>query len=107
MNSKFWMVLSASLLAVLWTWGGNPLSYDASAAQSSQSQVVVIICSEDGFDPLHPIIVQRSSSSAGAPAVPAGPGNGCAQGLASVLAAGFQLSSNVNAGMGVQYTLIK
>ena len=105
MNSKFWMVLSASLLAVLWTWGGNPLSYDASAAQHSQSQVVVIICSEDGFNPLHPITVQRSSSSAGAPAVPVG--SECAQALASVLTAGFQLSSNVTAGMGVQYTLIK
>ena len=107
MNSKFWMVLSASLLAVLWTWGGNPLSYDASAARNSQSQVVVILCSEDSFLQPPPITVHSSSSSAGAPMVAAGNGSSCAQALASVLSAGFQLTSNVVAGMGVQYTLVK
>ena len=104
MNSKFWMVLSVSLLAVLWTWGGNALSFDASTARSSQSQAVVFICLNNGQGANPPILVLSSSSSVGAPVVL--PGSECAQALASVLTAGFQLS-NVAGGMGVQYTLIK
>ena len=102
MNSKFWMVLSASLLAVLWTWGGNASSYDAPAARNSQA--VVIVCFNNGPVANPPILVYSSSSSTGAPAVPVG--SECAQALASVLTAGFELSSVTPGLSGVQYTLI-
>jgi len=104
MNSKFWMVLSVSLLAVLWTWGGNALSFDASTARNSQSQAVVIVCFNNGPVANPPILVYSSSSSTGAPAVPVG--SECAQALASVLTAGFELSSVTPGLSGVQYTLI-
>ena len=111
MNSKFWMVLSASLLAVLWTWEGIPLIFDASAAaKESQSKAVIIVCvlntgSPEGGGPVS-IIVYGSSSSAGAPVVQNG--SDCAQALASVLAAGFQLDNTITSPYGwPQYTLIK
>jgi hypothetical protein len=111
MNSKFWMVLSASLLTVLWTWGGNPSSFDASAAgKESQSKAVIILCvvntgPPEGGGPIS-IIVFGSSSSTGAPVVQSG--SECAQALASVLAAGFQLDNVTTSPYGgPQYTLIK
>jgi len=112
MNSKFWMVLSASLLTVLWTWGGNPSSFDASASvKESQSKAVIIQCVLQNTNPdpagAGPYIIRvyASSSSAGAPAVENG--GECAQALASVLAAGFQLDNVAITPYGPQYTLIK
>ena len=103
------MVLSIFMLTVLWTWGGNPLSFDASAAQDASPkgkvEAVVIICFNNSPVANPPILVYGSSSSAGAPAVSVG--SECAQALASVLTAGFQLSTVTNAFSGVQYTLIK
>jgi len=40
MKSKFWMVLSASLLAVLWTWGG-PSSADAQSSRNQGKAVII------------------------------------------------------------------
>lgn len=113
MNSKFWMVLSASLLAVLGTWGGIPLIFDASAAaKESQSKAVIIQCVLENTNPdpagAGPYIIRvfASSGSAGAPAVQNG--SECAQALASVLAAGFQLDNvAIISPYGPQYTLIK
>src|SRR5262245_40224349 len=51
------------------------------------------------------IRVYASSSSAGAPGVQNG--GKCAQAIASVLAAGFQLFNVTNSTYGPQYTLIK
>ena len=112
MNSKFWMVLSASLLAVLGTWGGNPSSFDASAAsKESQGKAVIIQCVLENTNPdpagAGPWIIRvfASSSSAGAPSVPSG--GDCAQAVASVLAAGFQLDNVAISSFGPQYTFIK
>lgn len=112
MNSKFWMVLSASLLTVLWTWGGNPSSVDASAARKeNQSKAVIIQCvlENTSGDPAGagPYIIRvfSSSSSAGAPVVQNG--SECAQAIASVLAAGFELDNVAISPYGPQYTLIK
>jgi hypothetical protein len=111
MNGKFWMVGSASLLAALWTWGGNPLIFDASAAEKeSQSKAVIVLCvvntgPPEGGGPTS-ITVFGSSSSAGAPVVQSG--SECAQALASVLAAGLQLDNVTTSPFGMlQYTLIK
>jgi hypothetical protein len=110
MNSKL-MILSASLLAVLWTWGGNPSSSDAQPGQN-HSKAVIIQCTllSIGPDPAvggpYIISVSVSSSSAGAPVVPNG--GECAQAIASVLAAGFQLDNVLMSPSGqTQYTLIK
>jgi hypothetical protein len=107
MNSKFWMVLSTSLLAVLGVGIGNPSSSNAQPVQN-HSKAVIIQCVVNTGPPEGggPIVLQvfASSSSPGAP-VPAG--SECAQALASVLAAGFQLNNVVVSAYGPQYTLIK
>ena len=113
MNSKFWMVVSASLLTVLWTWGGTPSSFDASAAgRDNQSKAVIIQCVLENTSPdpagAGPYIIKvfASSSSTGAPVVQNG--GECAQAVASVLAAGFQLDNvTTNPTYGPQYTLTK
>src|SRR5262245_38808599 len=94
MNSKSWMVISASLLAVLWIWGGNPSNSDAQPPQPvpNQGKAVLIQCLVENTNPdptgsgPYMIRVFTSSSSAGAPVVPNG--GECAQAVASVLAAG-------------------
>jgi len=114
MNSKSWMVISASLLAVLWIWGGTPSRSDAQPAQPvpNNGKAVIIQCTQmsTGPDPAlggpYILTVFLSSSSAGAPIVNGGE---CAQAIASVLAAGFQLNNvamSPNYG-GPIYTLIK
>ena len=110
MTSKFWVVLSASLLTVLWTWGGNPSNSDA-ASSENHGKAVIIQCVVENTNPdpagAGPYIIRvfASSSSAGAPVVQNG--GECAQAIASVLAAGFQLFNVTNSAYGPQYALIK
>ena len=104
MNTKFWMVLSAALLAVLWIWGGNPSSSDAAPPQG-QSNAVIIVCQGQGMPPITSFTVAAFSSSVGTPVITLG--SDCAPALASVLAAGFHLENVINASFGSQYTLIK
>ena len=111
MKGKFCrvLVLSVSLLAVLWTCIGNPSSSDA-AGSEIHGKAVIIQCvvntgpPEGGAPPV--ILVYGTSSSEGAPVVQNG--SQCAQALASVLAAGFQLFSVTISPFAVtEYTLIK
>jgi len=110
MNSKLWMVLSASLLAVLWIGIGNPSSSDAGSENSGKAVIIQCVVENTNPDPAGngPFIIRvfASSSSAGAPVVSSG--GECAQAIASVLAAGFQLNNvEINLTYGPLYTLIK
>lgn len=112
MKRTFWIVLSTALLAVLLTWGGNRLRYEASAQDKDhegpihqgKAEVVVIVCETD-IGSVPPVItVLASSSSRGAPTVSVG--SECAQALASVLTAGFRIRDAASLlGLRVQYTL--
>ena len=120
MKSTSWMVLAPSLLAGLLTWAEIPLSYDASAAQGQDSEdasrkgkaeVVIIVCQGVGTgtpigSPPYTLTVAGVSRSAGGPAVQVGAE--CAQAVASVLSAGFQLRdvADLTIFNTVQYTMI-
>jgi hypothetical protein len=119
MRSTFWKVLAVSLFIGLWTWGGAPFSFDASAALNQDSEdtsrrgkaeVVIIICQIVGTGtPIgsapYIMTVQGVSHSGGGPAVQVGVG--CGQALASVLSAGFRLRDvEAQSITGLIYTLI-
>ncbi|HSS30716.1 MAG TPA: hypothetical protein VLL06_06840, partial [Nitrospiraceae bacterium] len=77
------------------------------ASSRGKAEVVIILCGAGGPPPMNAsITVAAVSGSGGAPTIQ--DGIECAQGLASVLSAGFHLrdveSGNVG---GVLYTLIK
>jgi hypothetical protein len=110
-------LLAASSLIGLLTLGGVLLDHNPASAVLAQdsvdassrgkADVVLILCGTNGPPPMNTsIIVTAFSGSIGAPTVQLGVE--CAQGLASVLSAGFQLrdvaSGNVG---GVLYTLSK
>jgi len=103
MKRTSWTLLAAFLLTGLSTWGEIPLSHDAAAAQSQDSEdasrkgkaeVVIIVCGPVGTGtpigsaPFN-VTVQGVSRSSGGPAVQVG--GECAQALASVMSAGFRL----------------
>ena len=119
MRSTFWKILAVSLLTGLWTWGGTPFTFDASAALNQDSEdtshrgkaeVVIIICQINGTGtPIgsapYTMTVQGVSHSGGGPAVQVG--SECGQALASVLSAGFRLRDvEVQSITGLIYTLI-
>lgn len=109
-------LLAASPLIGLLTLGGvfldhNPafaaLVQDSEDASSrGKAEVVIILCGAGGPPPENAITVAGFSGSGGAPTVQVGVE--CAQALASVLSAGFQLRDVASGGLGgVLYTLIK
>ena len=119
MRSTFSKMLAVSLLTGLWTWGGAPFTFDASAAlnqdsedtsRRGKSEVVIIICQAVGTGtPIgsapFTVTVAGVSHSGGGPAVQVGAE--CGQALASVLSAGFRLRDvEVLSAVGVLYTLI-
>ena len=119
MRSIFWKVLAVSLLTGLWTWGGAPFSFDASAALNQDSEdtsrrgkaeVVIISCQIVGTGtPIgsapYTMTVAGVSHSGGGPAVQVG--TECGQALASALAAGFRLRDvEAQSIVGLIYTLI-
>ena len=120
MKSTSWRVLAPSLLIGLLTWAAIPLNYDVYAAQGQDSEdasrrgkaeVVIIICQAVGTgtpigSPPYNVTVQGVSRSGGGPTVQVG--GECAQAVASVMSAGYQLRDVgvLNFFGGVQYTLI-
>lgn len=119
MRSTFRKLLAVSLLTGLWTWGGVPFTFDASAALNQDSEdtsrrgkaeVVIIVCQLVGTGtPIgsapYNVTVAGVSRSGGGPAVQVG--SECGQALASLLSAGFQLRDvEAQSIVGLIYTLI-
>ena len=71
----------------------------------TSSDVVVSTCHSLGIGLV--MIMDTATSSANAPAVPSGFGTNCAQNLADLLDAGFEIQSVTTDSSRIQYTLIR